>query len=244
MKESMAPEDLMPSTLDREIFKNDQDAFGHRHYAKALKSLIESRAHETPFSIGLLGGWDTGKSSIKQLYTTELADDQSKEGRLARHQRFHCITFNAWRFGGKDQDIKRALLRHVCLELGGEEESLHDKLFRQISESRSAPKTWREVWRELLVAWALPLPALLFAIGLLVALAFLTFKLLDVRDSLLGSAIFGSLTFVFTYLLKSLKPFPVSHTRPVTKVSLPSTSSEQFEDMLLEQLKLYKSGSA
>ncbi|MBB3009920.1 P-loop NTPase fold protein [Cupriavidus alkaliphilus] len=136
----MAYDDQMPSSLDREISTDQQDAFGHRHYAHALKSLIESRTHETPFSIGLLGGWGTGKSSVKQLYTTALADDPSKDGGFTRYQRFHCITFNAWRFGGKDQDIKRALLRHVFLELGGEEENLRDKLFRQVSTTLSIAK--------------------------------------------------------------------------------------------------------
>ena len=129
----MSHDDMMPSTLDREISKVEQDAFGHRHFAHALRSLIESGNHPTPFSIGLLGGWGTGKSSIKELYTAELRDDAHKGHGLTREQRFHCITFNAWRFGGRDQDIKRALLRHVFLELGGAEENLHDKLFRQIS---------------------------------------------------------------------------------------------------------------
>lgn len=50
--------------LDRHIETEDQDAFGHRHYAQALRCLIEDQGHRPPFSIGLLGGWGTGKSSV------------------------------------------------------------------------------------------------------------------------------------------------------------------------------------
>lgn len=90
---------VMPAILDREISGADQDAFGHRHFAEGLQSLIESEELAPPFSIGLLGGWGTGKSSIKELYTNHLKNDASKQGGRLRKDRFHCITFNAWRFG-------------------------------------------------------------------------------------------------------------------------------------------------
>ncbi len=48
---------LMPSFHDRQISTADRDAFGHRHYAHAMRSLIELSDHAPSFSIGLLGGW-------------------------------------------------------------------------------------------------------------------------------------------------------------------------------------------
>jgi hypothetical protein len=234
----------MPSALDREISKAEQDAFGHRHFAQALKSLIESDSHQTPFSIGLLGGWGTGKSSIKELYVSQLRDDAQKTHGLSREQRFHCITFNAWRFGGRDQDIKRALLRHVFLELGGNEESLHDKLFRQISQTEEVKKPWRTVTWEILKAWALPIPALILALAGLLLIYSLTLHFFKVEDAVLKSVMFFCLSGAYTYLLKNLKPPAVSAGRPMTRVALPSTSSEQYEDMLLDQIHQYKSGKS
>lgn len=35
------PRRMMPAVLDRHIEHEDQDAFGHRHYAQALRCLIE-----------------------------------------------------------------------------------------------------------------------------------------------------------------------------------------------------------
>lgn len=131
--------------------------------------MIESDRHQTPFSIGLLGGWGTGKSSIKELYRADLASDAVKQDGRRRSERFHCITFNAWRFGGRDHDIKRALLRHVFLELGGEEDSLQDRLFRQISETTEQPKSWCAVTGETLRAWLIPLPALVVVFAFLFA---------------------------------------------------------------------------
>lgn len=233
---------IMPAILDREISGADQDAFGHRHFAQGLQSLIESEQLAPPFSIGLLGGWGTGKSSIKELYTTHLKNDASKQGGKLRKDRFHCITFNAWRFGGHDQDIKRALLRHVYLELGGKEDHLHDKLFRQISETTQKPKGWLKITLETLKAWALPVPALIAAMSLLFGICYLTLFVFNVQSEFLKSIVFLCVTAAYTYLLKHIKPPAVGSSTPITRVELPNTTSEQYEDLLLDQIRNYKSG--
>lgn len=232
----------MPATLDREISGADQDAFGHRHFAQGLQSLIESEQLTPPFSIGLLGGWGTGKSSIKELYTRHLTDDATKHGGALRKDRFHCITFNAWRFGGHDQDIKRALLRHVFLELGGKEDRLYDKLFRQVSETTQKPKGWLQTTWETLKAWALPIPALVAAITLLFGICYITLMVFNVQNELLKGIVFICVTGAYTYLLKHVKPPAVTSSTPITRVELPSTTSEQYEDLLLDQIRRYKSG--
>lgn len=233
---------IMPAALDREISRADQDAFGHRHFAQGLQSLIESEQLAPPFSIGLLGGWGTGKSSIKELYTRDLTDDAMKTDGKHRKDRYHCITFNAWRFGGHDQDIKRALLRHVFLELGGKEDQLYDKLFRQTSETTQRPKGWWQVTLETLRAWALPIPALVAAMALLIAICYFVLLLFNIQGDLLKSVVFLCVTGAYTYLLKQVKPPAVVPATPITRVELPNTTSEQYEDLLLEQVRRYKSG--
>ncbi|MFZ5957223.1 KAP family P-loop NTPase fold protein [Pseudomonas knackmussii] len=233
--------DSMPAVLDRQISNEKQDAFGHRHFAQALRSLIESKCHTPPFSIGLLGGWGTGKSSIKELYIRSLEDDASKSvtGEPRMH-RFKSITFNAWRFGGKDQDIKRALLRHVFLELGGDEQALHDRLFRNVTRSEEQWKGWREYTLQLWRAWAMPLPAFLAAMLVLFGLIMLGLKVLPWDTPYVQSAFVIAISGAYSYLLKHLKPSKIDSYRSITKVSLPSASTEQYEEMLLEQLKSFK----
>ncbi|MEM5439347.1 KAP family P-loop NTPase fold protein [Paraburkholderia diazotrophica] len=243
MNDRLPIHDAMPSILDREISQNDQDAFGHRHFALALRSMIESDRHQTPFSIGLLGGWGTGKSSIKELYRADLASDAVKQDGRRRSERFHCITFNAWRFGGRDHDIKRALLRHVFLELGGEEDSLQDRLFRQISETTEQPKSWRAVTGETLRAWLIPLPALVIVFAFLFAVLFLAKWLLHLEGPA-QTILVACATALSGYVIHHVKPAEVKTNRAQTRIALPSTTSEQYEDMLLEQLGRYKDGQS
>lgn len=236
-------DELMPSLLDRQISSTDQDAFGHRHFAIALKSIIESEKHKPPYSIGLLGGWGTGKSTIKELYINDLQDDARKNKRsLRRSDRIRVITFNAWRFGGKEQDIKRALLRHVYLELGGDEESLQDYLFRQISRPTEIAKGWWQFMLEQLKAWALPLPAFLIALGILFLFLWITLSYVPIQNDWARTIIGTAIIWSYTYLLNQIKSPPVSTYNPVTKVTLPSTTAEQYEDLLLKQISKFKSG--
>ena len=76
----------LPSILDREIGDYTKDAFGHRHFAKALEDLIEDETKKPPFSIGMLGPWGTGKSTIKELYLERLRSDQSGHGQEVAEQ--------------------------------------------------------------------------------------------------------------------------------------------------------------
>ena len=236
---------LMPSLLDRQISAADQDAFGHRHFADALRSLTESEMHDPPFSIGLLGGWGTGKSTIKEIYVRELQNDSRKnDSNHTRSERFRTITFNAWRFGGKEQDIKRALLRHVFLELGGDEENLQDHLFRQIKETHEYQKGyWQYTW-EILKAWSMPIPAFVISLLLLVGLLALVFFIFPVQDELAKSLIILTFTGAYTFLLKQIKAPPVAGHRSITRIALPSTTAEQYEDLLLEQITVFKSGKS
>lgn len=161
-------------------------------------------------------------------------------GKPARKDRFRSITFNAWRFGGKDQDIKRALLRHVFLELGGDEQALHDHLFGNITQVDLQWKGWKDYAAQLWRAWAMPLPAFIGAMAMLFGLISLGLWLLPWTDRYSQSVFVAAISGAYSYLLKNLKPSPVDGYRSITKVSLPSASAEQYEAMLLEQLKVFK----
>lgn len=233
--------DVMPSCLDREVTRSDKDAFGHRHLSLALRSLIESKSYSPPFSIGLLGGWGTGKSTIKELYLSDLGNDQTKVSGRTRSERYHALTFNAWRFGG--EGIKRALLRQVFLELGGDDEDLRDYLYREIRQTRQRRKTWWQYTVEMIKVWAMPIPVFLISLLILAALLTLTLWLIPIDNDIAQAIIGAALTGAYSYLLKQFKSPPISPFDPVTRIELPSTSAEQYEDLLLNQLSKYKSGN-
>ena len=137
----------MPSVLDRELTDNTEDAFGHQQYADALRDLIESSSNKTPFSIGLLGPWGTGKSTIKEFYRRGLEDDKSGPLGHRRSDRVRVITFNAWRFGG-EQDLKRSLLREAFRQLGGDEAALRSALFEQVNKVVHKKRSFRDWFGE------------------------------------------------------------------------------------------------
>lgn len=234
----------MPSLLDREISSTDADAFGHRHFAKALQSLIESPVNEPPFSIGLLGKWGTGKSSIKELYLSSLRDDRkkNKEGKT-REQKFYAITFNAWRFGG--ENIKRALLRHVFLELGGDETSLKDALFRQIERSALDKRHWSDVLKEAVDKWGWSLLQVALVFGLIIGFLYSVRIFLSLSNEwVIGSlsAIFGLMSIPILKYLLDPKRFLIQRYSNITRIETPSTSAEEYADLLLGQLKEFKEG--
>jgi hypothetical protein len=231
----------MPSVLDREVRAREADAFGHRHFALALADLIESSSNPPPFSIGLLGGWGMGKSSIKELYLADLEGSEARsQGNGKRRERFHAITFNAWRYGG--ENVKRALLRHVFRALGGDEGKLFDALFNQITRSRLEARPWLDVLRELWgrFGWGLGLILLFFLIIGLIAWGL--GWLLGLGESSLGLALAVLLLAGATLAKPFLNPtwLVVPRYAAFTRVELPRASIEQYEELLLDQLHEFK----
>lgn len=234
----------MPSVLDREVSDRAHDAFGHQHFADALRSLIESRSHLPPFSIGLLGPWGTGKSTIKELYLADLESDSTGKRGQRRKDRIHTITFNAWRYGG--EDIKRALLRHAFMALGGDEVTLRRELYHQVSESS---QTRRSFWEWTKEAVAQNAASVIVFIVLLVAVmaAAWGFAALVGLEAQLGLSVLGPVAlvtagFLAKYVVDIRLRSPALFT-PTTTISFPSTSAEEYEHLLLRQLGEFKKTS-
>ncbi len=152
---------LMPSVLDREIRSATDDAFGHRHFAEALRSLVEDKTHTPPYTVGLLGTWGRGKSTTKELYLSDLKKDVSQKGGSGptRRERIRLIVFNAWRHGG--EDIKRALLRTIFIALGGTDDDLHRKFYCQIERITPERKPLKDLAIEVADKWVVPIVALI-----------------------------------------------------------------------------------
>ena len=232
---------FMPSLLDREIGSAEDDAFGHRHFAKALESLIESPENEPPFSVGLLGKWGTGKSSIKEMYLRSLHDDRTKnkKGKI-RSERFHTISFNAWRFGG--ENIKRALLRHVFLVLGGEKTRLKDELFHQIQRPGYEKRDLGDIVKEGIDKWGFSLLQVGIVFAFIIGILYFiqsVFKLSN--EWIIGGVLIFTIVPTIKYL-SDPKRFLIPRYANITRIELPSSSAEEYEDLLIEQLGNFKKG--
>ena len=231
--------DFFPAVLDREINSFDADVFGHRDYASALASLIVSERLAPPYSIGLLGSWGSGKSSVKAMCIRHVQDQ------IEQKSRFKIITFNAWRFGG--ENIKRALLREVFLALGGNIEDYNDRLFRTIEktkkEARQVKDLLCDLWER--TGWPIIVTSAFSLIGLLILSLFygllwcfgITGENAVLPISLSTPVLLYFYCHVFKWALLSLGP--IHRYSDIKQTHEPRSSAEEFEEMLKEQLEKY-----
>ena len=234
----------LPSILDRELGDNSRDAFGHCHFAKALEDLVENDDRIPPFSIGLLGAWGTGKSTIKELYLEALRSSKPAKGDASRRARIFPITFNAWRHGGED-DLKRALLRAVYLRLGGNEDKLDEELFNQInvtaSERRPILDWFSETFGQIFFSGL----AIVLLLATIFGVVWAVFSALSQLNewTMIGGTAFA---FLFTgYLIHNLVKIRLQTPalfQPRTSISFPSRTAEEYEKLLLLQIDEFLSG--
>lgn len=231
----------MPSILDKELGEQAKDAFGHQHYADMLMNLIESK-HRPPYSIGLLGSWGTGKSSIKELYLSSLKNDNTGPKGARRRDRIHTISFNAWRHGG-EQDIKRALLRDAYQQLGGDDEILHRHLHNQITNVASIKRNWWEWIKEALMQNATSAALFLLIFGICLGALVLTSTFLGTTSSWTIPAVVVAASTVAIFLCKyvvDLRLRSPSLFSPQTTITFPATRTEEYERLLVTQIQAFR----
>lgn len=231
----------MPVYLDKEVSSADRDKFGHAHLADALRCIIEDEKHCPPYSIGLLGKWGTGKSTVKEIYLHDLKNDETKnESEIKRRDLIYTITFNAWKYGG-EADIRKSLFRHIFLQIDGKPAEADRHLFKTVESAESERKSSREIWTEITDYAALLLIVLLFAL-LSFALAALMEWVFSFEGRYVTSAsILSSVGLVVLLARKFLSNLmDLSVRKPVYITSGPSQAIEEFEGLFLAQLKEFK----
>jgi hypothetical protein len=231
----------MPCRLDREVSDPNSDSFGHRDFAEALKDLIENDENVPPYSIGLLGSWGTGKSSIKSLYCKGLETDNSKDDeKCTRRERYKEITFNAWSYGG-NANIKRALLRHVFLELGGTDQSYNDNVLNTIVEkfpdeinlAKQLEKIRGHVINTLIYAGCVGAILFLFIVGV----HFFIFNSFPEGTVIISFAFLLFITIAINYFIG--KPTPFEKIVDKIRMKHPRTDIEEWESLLKSQIEKF-----
>lgn len=232
----------MPSILDKELEDRSADAFGHQDFADALKDLIEAPTNRPPFSVGLLGAWGTGKSSIKALYRRDLESDKTETVGNRRSDHIHVITFNAWRFGG-EQDLRRALLREAFRQLGGDEAKLRRALFEQVNKVTHEKLRFKDWFGESFgqLCGSAVLLLLLFLAAAVITAFLVWFTGLKNQQSGAWVALAAiGLTGWFAKNIVDLRVRSPARFLPQTSVSFPATSAEEYERLLTDQIAEFR----
>ncbi|MCX4275571.1 MAG: P-loop NTPase fold protein [Candidatus Gastranaerophilales bacterium] len=219
----------LPSILDKEISKIEDDKFGHIHYAQILFSLIEN--HKPPFSIGLLGEWGVGKSSIKELCKKEFLDKHK--------DKYEILDFNAWRY--ESEDVRRSLLKYLYKHLSGEKEekTLKQRLYSQISDIFKREKTPGEYIVEFIDKY-LWIPGQILCIFLiLIALAIWITEVFSF-NSVNAVIVYTMFSICGTAIIKyafNVNGFIVSKYTDRVVMTPPIINASQFEEEILKLLK-------
>lgn len=235
----------MPAYLDKEVSSADHDKFGHAHLAAALRGLVEDEKHRPPYSIGLLGKWGTGKSTVKGLYLDHLRTDEKTNGAgVKRRDRINTITFNAWKYGG-ETDIRKSLFRHIFLEIGGTHEEADRHLFKTVSSTESQRKPFKKIWAEFVDQYVLGLLVVGVFVVLFVTLLALMAWGFGLNDPLTAAAsLLASSGIIGVLAQKYFSSLPTLSARtPVNITSPPSQTIEEFEDLFLTQVRKFKKGN-
>lgn len=102
-----------------------EDSFGHKDIADAVEETILNT--QPPFTIGIFGGWGTGKSSILDLLCENLKKLNIK-----------LVWIDAWNYSSSE-NLKRSFLLRVTSELWPQAlDELHTMLYGVLQESGSA----------------------------------------------------------------------------------------------------------
>lgn len=88
---------------DREIGKFEEDLIGFKPIARAMERIITDV--EPPFTIGVVGSWGVGKTSLMRM-TQDLLE-----------KKMPIVWFDAWAFD-RTEDLRVALIRRILHEFG------------------------------------------------------------------------------------------------------------------------------
>lgn len=107
----------MEYIIDQEINFEEKDYLNSKQYSNALKEIIDSSPKNKVFTVGLFGGWGTGKSSIIKTTEELYKDDKS----------IKFVKYDAWQY--VNDSFRRMFLRTLQTELDYEQSDLMKKFY-------------------------------------------------------------------------------------------------------------------
>lgn len=194
---------------DKEANLEKYDLLGTLPYVNTLLKIIEKA--NTPFTIGLFGGWGTGKSSIIKTIEEKLNDDKSSKVKV--------FVYDAWKYS-KDS-FRRTFLLELKNKFSLDPTEEFDKFYSDKHEDIGAKVGLVDKW------WVY---LLVFFVPILVINSKSWFIDKDIEYSTIIISLFISA--MMTFIAKSFVQYKISITKP--KFFAP----EQFESIFTEAIQI------
>ena len=138
---------------DKEINLDKNDLLGAKPYVDALHKIIETS--DTPFTIGLFGGWGVGKSSIIRTIQEKFKEDKKSDTTV--------FIYDAWKYA--NDSFRRTFLyelkEHFKLDVKDKFKYFYEDINEDV-EHKLAINKYSLLWwlmfspLVLLFIWALP----------------------------------------------------------------------------------------
>ncbi|HRP63520.1 MAG TPA: P-loop NTPase fold protein, partial [Phycisphaerales bacterium] len=168
-----------------------EDHLGRKRLVESLAAMFASPAQATPFTLGLLGDWGSGKSSVVEQVKLRLRNYEGKPGCPFR---FYYADFNAWQYEHTD-NIRAGLAQEVIKGLLGDLRRWWEKPILKLKFG----------WRENRGAILSRLLAFVGAIALSVLLIVVTWVFDLAGKEIINGTIAVGLTSLFGYLVVDAK---------------------------------------
>lgn len=198
---------------DKEINISKEDLLGAKPYVETLKEIIQKC--DTPFTIGLLGGWGVGKSSIIRTIQDEFETKNSK---------ISVFIYDAWKYS--QDSFRRTFIYELKKTFNLETTKDFDAFYQDKNEEIKSKIGISKYWWVYLGVVVLSL----LSINLVPIAAGKEFELSTFIISIFISGI-------IYFVSQSIVQYKISITKPKT------FAPEQFEEIFKETIKALTNNS-
>lgn len=192
---------------DEEINLQNKDYLNTKVYADSLKKTIDSLSGDKSYTVGLFGGWGTGKSSI--INTVKEAYKNEKNHDIA------FVTYDAWQY--VNDSFRRMFLLKMQQELKYDQTDLMKKFY--INESQKVDYKYTFSLKKL---------SIMFFILLAVACVLVFSDVIDYKAKIGIAAACSIANISILMCFRSFEKFDISITKPYL------FAPEQFQECFSE----------
>ncbi|MBP5695716.1 MAG: hypothetical protein J6X11_03595 [Treponema sp.] len=197
--------------IDEEIDLEEKDYLNSKQYSKALKDIIDSAPKNKVFTIGLFGGWGTGKSSI--IKTTEKLYKDNKAVKF--------VKYDAWQY--VNDSFRRTFLITLCNQLKINKEDYLNSFYNNET---------KDIKFEHKLS---PFAIVCLTLGILLSIFVLPFNPIDQGIKITSVMVFTLLSTIFTIITKLTDTYKTSITEQ--RLFAPEQFSECFNKIISAYLK-------